>query len=85
MPEVGLETAFQPLKTLGTREKMRNPVQSEGWLAQYETKSVDIVHTPFYPLSEQLCPANFERTDIPDSREPGRYVPPPSPFYLLRD
>lgn len=27
---------------------MRNPEQSEGRLAQYETKSVDIVHTPFW-------------------------------------
>ncbi|SCB90767.1 hypothetical protein GA0061083_1444 [Pseudarthrobacter enclensis] len=25
---------------------MRNPEQSEGCTAQYETKSVDIVHTP---------------------------------------
>jgi hypothetical protein len=35
------------LEKLGTRENMRNPKQSEGRLAQYETKSVDIVHTPF--------------------------------------
>lgn len=38
---------FQALQTLRNREKMRNPSQSEGCLAQCETKSVDIVHTPF--------------------------------------
>lgn len=63
-------------------------------MRQFETKSVDIVRTPFYPYANSYAgstpmrtamPANFERTDIFDSREQGRYVPPPSPFYLLRD
>ena len=43
----GTRTVFQAMKTLGTCENMRNPGQSQGCLAQYETKSVDIVHTPF--------------------------------------
>jgi hypothetical protein len=43
----GTRTTFQPLQTLGTRENMRNKGQSEGCLAQYEAKSVDIVHTHF--------------------------------------
>jgi hypothetical protein len=42
--EVGLEL-FQALKTLGIRENMRIPEQSEGSTRQSETKSVDNVLT----------------------------------------
>jgi hypothetical protein len=41
----GTRTAFQPLKTLGTPENIRNPSQSDRCTTQSGAKSVDIVNT----------------------------------------
>jgi hypothetical protein len=68
----GTRTTFRALQTLGTRENMRNPGQSEGTTRQYETKSVDIVHIISCPLpphqsdcraskeARQFCRCRFE-------------------------
>ena len=42
----GTRTAFQVLETLGSRENMRNPKQSDGCSGQYAAENVDTVHTP---------------------------------------
>ena len=83
MPEVGLELHSRPCKHGEPAEKMRNPSQFEGCLAQYETKSMDIVHTPFSGALEdyrgtrclEISAAAFGKSIVPAATPTTRSKP----------
>jgi hypothetical protein len=54
VPEVGLETALQPLKTLGSATNMRSQGRTGPYTSGSDAKSVDIVNTFLRPQAPIL-------------------------------
>lgn len=75
----GTRTTFRPLKTLGTRENIRNPKQFDGCTTHSEAESVDIVHTPFRGRGRTTGAADAWKSGRQRSGQLGRHIPPSDP------
>ena len=60
----GTRTGLQPLQTLGTRENIRNPAQSDVLKSRSEAKCVDAVHTRFLGVPGPLGHSSAQQSEV---------------------